>query len=90
MKPIWRQKWQNLARKRAQSGLYARSSAVMLRGEAILPSFGFGRFGHLPRRERLENEPHFLRFRSLEQVKTIQTKLTSFMGPYPRVGGNND
>ncbi len=85
MKPIWRQKWQNLARKRVQSGLYARSSAVTLRGEAILPSFGFGRFSHLQRRERLENEAHFLRFRSLQLVKTIQTKLTSFMGPYPSV-----
>nr|WP_319386382.1 hypothetical protein [uncultured Roseibium sp.] len=83
MKPIWRQKWQNLARKRAQSGLYARSSAVTLRGKAILPSFGFGRFGHLHRRERLENESHFLRFRSSQLVKTIQTKLSSFMGPYP-------
>nr|WP_319387337.1 hypothetical protein [uncultured Roseibium sp.] len=89
MKPIWRQKWQNLARKRAQSGLYARSSAVTLRGEAILPSFGFGRFGHLLRRERLENEAHFLRFRSLQLVKTIQTKLTSFMGPYPRSPGTS-
>nr|WP_319382618.1 hypothetical protein [uncultured Roseibium sp.] len=84
MKPIWRQKWQNLARKRVQSGLYARSNAVTLRGKAILPSFGFGRFGHLPRRERLENEPHFLRFRFSQLVKTIQTKLTSFMSPYPR------
>nr|WP_319385448.1 hypothetical protein [uncultured Roseibium sp.] len=83
MKPIRRQKWQNLARKRVQSGLYARSSAVTLRGEAILPSFGFGRFGHPPRRERLENEPHFLRFRFSQLIKTIQTKLTSFMGPYP-------
>ncbi|WP_421979878.1 hypothetical protein [Roseibium sp.] len=63
---------------------FARSSAVTLRDKAILPSFGFGRFGHLPRRERLENEPHFLRFRSLQLIKTIQTKLTSFMGPYPR------
>ncbi len=43
MKPIWRQKWQNLGRKRVQSGLYARSSTVTLRGTAILPSFGFGR-----------------------------------------------
>ncbi|WP_421982532.1 hypothetical protein [Roseibium sp.] len=84
MKPIWRHKWQNLARKRAKSGLYARSSAVTLRGEAILPSFGFGRFGHLLRCERLENEPHFLRFRFSQLVKTIQTKLTSFMGPHPR------
>ena len=83
MKPIWRQKWQNLARKRAQSGLYARSSAVTLRGNAILPSFGFGRFDHLHRRETLENAPHFLRFRSSQLVKTIQTKLTSFMSPYP-------
>nr|WP_319387205.1 hypothetical protein [uncultured Roseibium sp.] len=85
MKPIWRQKWQNLARRRVQCGLYARSSAVTLRGKAILPSFGFGRFGHLLRRERLENEPepHFLRFRFSQLVKTIQTKLTSFMGPYP-------
>ncbi|WP_421982922.1 hypothetical protein [Roseibium sp.] len=89
MKPIWRQKWQNLARKRAQSGLFARSSAVTLRGKAILPSFGFGRFGHLQRRERLENEAHFLRFRSLQLVKTIQTKLTSFMGPYPRSPGTS-
>ena len=66
-----------------QSGLFARSSAVTLRGAAILPAFGFGRFGHLPRRERLENEPHFLRFRFSQLVKTIQTKLTSFMRPYP-------
>ncbi|WP_422037886.1 hypothetical protein [Roseibium sp.] len=64
---------------------FARSSAVTLRGKAILPSFGFGRFGHLLRRERLENEPHFLRFRSSQLVKTIQTKLTSIMSPYPRV-----
>ncbi|WP_422040901.1 hypothetical protein [Roseibium sp.] len=85
MKPIWRQKLQNLARKRVQSGRYARSNAVTLRGKAILPSFGFGRFGHLLRRERLENEPHFLRFRFSQLVKTIQTKLTSFMRPYPRV-----
>ncbi|WP_420333437.1 hypothetical protein [Roseibium sp.] len=84
MTPIWRQKWQNLVRKRVQSGLYARSSAVTLRDTAILPSFGFGRFGHLQRRERLENEPHFLRFRFSQLVKTIQTKLTSFMGPYPK------
>ncbi|WP_422041603.1 hypothetical protein [Roseibium sp.] len=63
----------------------ARSSAVTLRGKAILPSSGFGRFGHLHRRERLENEPHFLRFRSSQLVKTIQTKLTSFIGPYPRL-----
>ncbi|WP_305989490.1 hypothetical protein [Roseibium sp. MMSF_3544] len=83
MKPIWRHKWRNHARKRVKSGLYARSSALTLRGEAILPSFGFGRFDHLLRRERLENEPHFLRFRSLPLVKTIQTKLTSFMSPYP-------
>ena len=83
MKPIWRQKWQNRARKRVQSGLFARSSTVTLRGKAILPSFGFGRFDHLLRRERLENEPHFLHFRSSQSVKTIQTKLTSFMGPYP-------
>ncbi|WP_421983832.1 hypothetical protein [Roseibium sp.] len=86
MKLIWRQKWQILARKRAQSGLYARSSAVTQRGKAILPSFGFGRLGHLHRRERLENEPHFLRFRSSQLVKTIQTKLTSFVSPYPRPG----
>ncbi|WP_422037898.1 hypothetical protein [Roseibium sp.] len=86
MKLIWRQKWKNLARKRAQSGLYARSGAVTLRDEAILPSFGFGRLGHLHRRERLENEPHFLRFRSSQLVKTIQTKLTSFVSPYPRPG----
>ncbi|WP_420336102.1 hypothetical protein [Roseibium sp.] len=85
MTPIWRQKWQNLGRKRVQSGLFARSSAVTLRGKAILPSFGFGRSGHLPRRERLENEPHFLRFRFSQLVKTIQTKLTSFMSPYPNV-----
>jgi len=84
MKPIWRQKWQDLGRKRVQSGLFARSSAVTLRGTAILPSFGFGRFDHLPRRERLENEPHFLRFRFSQLVKTTQTKLTSFMSPYPR------
>ncbi len=88
MTPIWRQKWQNLARKRVQSGLYARSSAVTLRDTAILPSFGFGRFGHLPRRERLENEPHFLRFHFSQLVKTIQTKLTSFMSPYPRASGD--
>ena len=87
MKPIWRQKWQDLGRKRVQSGLFARSSAVTLRGTAILPSFGFGRFGHLPRRERLENEPHFLRFRFSQLVKTIQTKLTSFMSPSPRHSG---
>jgi len=85
MKPIWRQKWRNLARKRVKSGLYARSSTVTLRGEAILPSFGFVRFGHLLRRERLENEPHFLRFRSFHLAKTIQTKPTSFMGPYPKL-----
>ncbi|WP_299470468.1 hypothetical protein [uncultured Roseibium sp.] len=84
MKLIWRQKWRILARKRAKSGLCARSSTLTLRGEAILPSFGFGRFGHLPRRERLENEPHFLRFRSFHLAKTIQTKSTSFMGPYPK------
>nr|WP_319382598.1 hypothetical protein [uncultured Roseibium sp.] len=89
MKPIWRQKWQNLARKRVQSGLYARSSAVTLRGKAILPSFGFGRFGHLHRRERLENEPHFLRFRSSQLIKTIQTKLTSFMGLHTSVFHKN-
>ncbi len=170
MKPIWRHKWRNHARKRVKSGLYARSSALTLRGEAILPSFGFGRLrallkttepldgansahtkarsavrcgasgklrnagdglnwptegpvfrpagrrcallavirpprrsrlaarpenrvkrlcslqkgsNHLLRRERLENEPHFLRFRSLPLVKTIQTKLTSFMSPSP-------
>ncbi|WP_306143131.1 hypothetical protein [Roseibium sp. MMSF_3412] len=69
MKPIWRQKWQNLGRKRVQSGLYARSSAVTLRGEAILPSSGFGFLDHLPRRERLENEPQFLRFRFSQLVK---------------------
>ncbi len=66
-----------------RAGFFARSSAVTLRGAAILPSFGFGRFGHLPRRERLENEAHFLRFRFSQLVKTIQTKMTSFMGPYP-------
>ncbi len=49
-----------------------------------MPSFGFGRFGHLYRRERLENESHLLRFRFSQLVKTIQTKLTSFMRPYPR------
>jgi len=85
MTPIWRQKWQNLGKKRAQSGPFARSSAVTLRDTVILPSFGFGRFGHLRRRERLENEPHFLRFRFSQLVKTIQTKLTSFVCPYPGV-----
>ncbi len=83
MTPTWRQKWQNLGRKRVQSGFLARSSAVTLRDTAILPSSGFGRFGHLQRRERHENEPHFLRFHISQLVKTIQTKLTSFMGPYP-------
>jgi len=73
-----------------KSGLYARSSALTLRGEAILPSFGFGRFGHLLRRERLESEPHFLRFRSLPLVKTIQTKLTSLMSPYPSLGHRHE
>ncbi|MEO0978669.1 MAG: hypothetical protein AAFY24_15490, partial [Pseudomonadota bacterium] len=72
-------------RKRVQSGLFARSSAVTLRGTAILPSSGFGRFDHLPRREGLENEPHFLRFRFSQLVKTTQTKLNSFLSPHPRV-----
>jgi len=88
MKAIWRQKWRNLARKRVKSGLYAWSSTVTLRGTVILPSFGFVLFGHLLRRERLENEPHFLHFRSLQLVKSIQTKSTSFMSPYPSAGGN--
>jgi len=63
METVWRQKWQNLARKRVKSGLHALSNKMTLRGKAIWPSFGFGRFDHLLRRERLENEPHFLRFR---------------------------
>jgi hypothetical protein len=84
MKPIWRWKWQDLARKRVKNGLVARSSTLTLRGPAISPSFGFGRPGHLRRRERLENEPHFLRFRFWHLARTIQTKSPSFMGPYPR------
>ena len=64
-------------------GLFARSSTLTLRGEAISPSFGFDRFGHLLRRERLENEPHFLRFRSFQLTKTIQTKSSSLKGPDP-------
>ncbi len=73
-----------------KSGLCARSSSVTLRGNAILPSFGFGRLDHLLRRERLENEPHFLRLRSFHMVKTIQTKSASFRSPYPKVNSSQD
>ncbi|MEM8700484.1 MAG: hypothetical protein AAGF82_01570, partial [Pseudomonadota bacterium] len=77
MKPIWRQKWRNLARKCAQSGLFARSSALTVRGNAILPSFGFGRFYHLPRSERLQNEKHLMHIRLTQLCKTKKNKLTS-------------
>ncbi len=81
MKSTWRLKWRNIARKCVQIGLVARSNALTQRGEAISPSFGFGRFGQLQRRERLENEPHFLCSRSLHLAKALQTKSASLVGP---------
>ncbi|MEM8701949.1 MAG: hypothetical protein AAGF82_09005, partial [Pseudomonadota bacterium] len=60
---------------------------LTLRGEAISMSFGFDRLASPPRCERLENEPHFLRFRSLTRSKPPQTLSASFMGPYPSLSG---
>ncbi|MCK7610537.1 hypothetical protein [Roseibium sediminicola] len=43
-------------------------------------SFGFDRIGLPLRREKLENEPHFLRFRSWMKTNSLQTISASFMG----------
>ncbi|POF31690.1 hypothetical protein CLV41_104260 [Roseibium marinum] len=48
-------------------------------------SFGFDRIGPHLRRERLENEPHFLRFRSLMKTNSTQTISFSFMSSHPRM-----
>ena len=66
------------------SGLPARSSTLTTRGEAISMSFGFDLIGPPLRRERLENEPHFLRFRSLMKTNSPQTISSSFMSLRPR------
>ncbi len=84
MKMKWHGKWRNTDRMGAQSGPDARSSALTTRCEAISMSFGFDRIGLPLRREGLENEPHFLRFRSLKKTNLTQTISTSFMGPSPR------
>jgi hypothetical protein len=34
--------------------------------------------------QKLENEPHFLRFRALTMTNPPQTISSSFMGPHPR------
>ncbi|MEM8651441.1 MAG: hypothetical protein AAGF54_12985, partial [Pseudomonadota bacterium] len=52
-------------------------------GEAISMSFGFDRLASPPRCERLENAPHFLRFRALMRRKPPQTLSASFMDPSP-------
>ncbi len=69
-----------------RSGLAARSSTLTLRGDAISMSFGFARLAPPRRCERLENETHFLRFRSLTRSKPPQTISASFMGPSPSLG----
>ncbi|WP_422040428.1 hypothetical protein [Roseibium sp.] len=48
-------------------------------------SFGFDRLAPPPRCERLENAPHFLRFRALTRSKSPQTIFASFMSPSPSV-----
>ncbi|MEL7528336.1 MAG: DUF1330 domain-containing protein, partial [Pseudomonadota bacterium] len=83
MRLKWHAKWQNPVRKGVRSGLPARSSTLTPRGEAISMSFGFDRLAPPPRCERLENEPHFLRFRALTRRKPPQTLSSSFMSPSP-------
>ncbi len=84
MRMKWHAKWRNPVRKGVRSGLPARSSTLTQRGEAISMSFGFDRLAPPPRCERLENEPHFLRFRALMRSKPSQTISASFMRPSPR------
>ena len=83
MRLKWHAKWRNPVRKGARSGLPARSSTLTPRGEAISMSFGFDRIAPPRRRGRLENEPHFPRFRSLRRSNPPQTISASFMSPYP-------
>ncbi len=77
-------KWRNPVRKGARSGLPARSSTLTPRGEAISMFFGFDRLSSPRRCERLENELHSLRIRSLTRSKPPQTISASFLGPCPR------
>ncbi len=83
MRLKWHVQWRNPVRKGVRSGLPARSSTLTTRGEAISMSFGFDWIAPLRRRERLENEPHFLRFRSLRRSNPPQTISASFMSPSP-------
>ncbi len=84
MRLKWHAKWRNPVRKGARNGLPARSSTLAPRGEAISMSFGFDRLAPPPRCERLENEPHFPRFRSLRRSKPPQTISASLMSPSPK------
>jgi hypothetical protein len=52
-------------------------------GEAISMSFGFDRIAPLLRRERLENETHFLRFHFLTRSNPLQTVSPSFVSSRP-------
>ncbi|WP_146048595.1 hypothetical protein [Roseibium marinum] len=51
---------------------FARSNALTLRGETISMSYGFDRIAPPRRRERFENEPHFLHFHSLMKSNPIK------------------
>jgi len=85
MRLKWHAKWRNPVGKGVRRGLPARSSTLTPRGDAIFMSFGFDRLAPPPRGEKLENESHFLRFRSLTRSKPPQTTSASFMGPCPGV-----
>jgi len=84
MRLKWHAKWRDPFRKGVRSGLPARSSTLTPWGDAISMSFGFDRIAPHPRCERLENEPHFLRFRSLRRSNPPQTISASFIGPSPK------